>query len=166
MVRQYVDTRRPAQLVLLDTSPPSLDPEQFEVALEIVASLVVAGAEGGYPVLVAVPDGSKNAMFSGRDECLDRLAGMEQSPTATGHGFRSSIGQGIRLATSLIMVAGVPATAEMVTLLGSERRFDPRIGIRVGGEPADPASIAGAIALDVATGGEFASSWNSMVARL
>ncbi len=167
MVRQYVDTRRPAQLVLMDTRRSSLDPGSFEHALEIVASLVVSGAEGGYPVLVATPDQvGSSAIFSGRDTCLDRLAAIEQTDAPGLGGLSAAINEGVRRATSLIMVTGVAASTDLVGILGAERRFDPRVGVRVGGEDVDPVSIPGARVLDVASGRDFATLWNSLVAQL
>ena len=77
MVRHYVDNRRPELLVVLDDRNVSMSGDQFEVAMEIAASLAVSSLAQDQPVAVWGTGGPilGASRPGGREQILDRLAG-------------------------------------------------------------------------------------------
>ncbi|MCP3992595.1 MAG: DUF58 domain-containing protein [Actinomycetia bacterium] len=71
MVRQFVDNRRPQQIVALDASPV-YGSERFELAVEIAASLVESCHQASVPCLLTTVDGQ--AASDGLRVAMDRLA--------------------------------------------------------------------------------------------
>lgn len=84
-VRQFVDTSKPDVTVVLDIARNRHSAESFEEAIEVVASLMVATTDAGFPTHLVTSDGV-GFTPSGPHPCqflLDHLAGLEMSDTAT-----------------------------------------------------------------------------------
>lgn len=106
MVKQHVDTARPIVAVLLDTRPRK-EPEPFEVAVDVVASLGAAALLRGAPLAVLTAGGD-----------LDGAAAL---------GGGAGIGAGADASLLLDALARVqPEPAAPVALAGAVRRLASR----------------------------------------
>lgn len=79
MVREYADPDQPRLRVLLDTRASILDPDQFETAVSVAASIMVASAQAGHRLRMTTTTGANHEVESVSD-LLDELAVIQQSP--------------------------------------------------------------------------------------
>lgn len=85
MVRQHVDTSLPDLTIVLDTRAGSYAGEEFEVAVEITASLAVACTKHRYPVVIHATDGRELEVPqgpAGTAAVLDQFAAIDVRPAA------------------------------------------------------------------------------------
>lgn len=106
MVRQYLDSRRNHQTVVVDSSPGSYrDDEDFELALSIAASFAIRAAADGLDLSFLC--GSQAVTNRGAEAVLDATCRAELEETDLGATLR----QGMRLA---------PETSQMVLVTGGK----------------------------------------------
>lgn len=84
-VRQFVDTSKPDVTVVLDVARNRHSDESFEEAIEVVASLMVATTDAGFPTHLVTSNGAEFTPSGPHPTqfLLDHLAGLEMSDTAT-----------------------------------------------------------------------------------
>jgi len=84
-VRQFVDTSKPDVTVVLDIARNRHSEESFEEAIEVVASLMVATTDAGFPTHLVTSNGAEFTPSGPHPSqfLLDHLAGLEMSDTAT-----------------------------------------------------------------------------------
>jgi uncharacterized protein (DUF58 family) len=166
MVRQLVDASEPLTTVVLDTSRDAYrDPDDFEAAVDVAASVAAAATGAGFPVLVVTPAGQ---LFSGRggrvaaDQVLDRLALAEPGPAGLAEALRhvdSRSAGGRHTDGALAVVTGhAPASVlERVAVAGA--RYQRSVTVRVGdGLPPLPAVFALPV-LDVRDAAALGGAW-------
>lgn len=168
MVRHYVDNRRPQLTVLLDNRDASLDPDCFEIAVEIGASLGVSSYLGNQPVAIWTPQGPLigAAAPGGRDDLLDRLAVVAQVQSdkasslerAALHAVRTESGTSV---TVIITGAVDPVELSLVT---NQIKRDSRVVIaRVWPEgQARPSAVPGARVIDAESLRQFSRGWEQL----
>jgi uncharacterized protein (DUF58 family) len=81
MVREYVDPAQPWGAVLLDDRASTLDPDRFEEAVEVVASLLWEAGERDQPTRFCTTSGTRIDNGGGPNTVravLDRLCALEQ----------------------------------------------------------------------------------------
>jgi uncharacterized protein (DUF58 family) len=174
MVRELLDASLPRTTVLLDTRLAAYPgDDEFEIAIDVAASVASAAARSGFPTTVLDPLGQIHAADGGREGVaglLQRLAlvvPVEQRRPASRAAGRAepTLADAIAAARpgpsggSLVVVTGGAVTAELGQLGAARHRFDTAILIRVGsGLPALPASLPVRVidADDLAT---LASAW-------
>ena len=173
MVRHYVDNRRPTLAVLLDDADAPYDDASFELAVEVVTSLVMSCMALQLPIsarsttewLMGRP------RPQGRDSMLETLTLVERSRDASSLVLAGAELARIESATSAIAVVTGRRPAgdllPMVTHLRSRARV---IVIVAGGDrddsgaPSDPPvrALPGATVLNVSTLDEFRAGWNGI----
>lgn len=165
MVRHYVDNRRPQLLVVVDDRESSLSGPQFEVAMEVVASLAVSSMLHQEPLSIWTTGGPVlgRSRPGGRDDVLDRLA--EASPVATGDLVVASL-TGIRTETgtsALVVVTGGIEASDLVLLASQAKRHARVIIVRVWPHGSVSAgAVPGAKVIDVEDLAGFRRSWQSV----
>ena len=168
MVRHYVDNRRPSITAVVDTDLASyVSDDEFDLALEIAASLGVSSMLHGQPVAVwldrEVVMGQNRA--AGRNDLLDRLtlahgtAGANVADAAL-HAVRAEAGT-----SALVVVTGNVPTDRFLRLATTARRSARVVLVRTwpaGGRI--PGTLPGAKVIDVDSLAQFQAAW-SRVAR-
>ncbi len=172
MVRHYVDNRRPHLGVVLDTRTAAMGPEQFEVAVEIAASMAVSALVQREPATVWTPSEpllGRQAPGT-RDDLLDRLALIEQGNAAAGAApdptaTALAMLRADRDVSAVALVTGATPAVELLGFVGQLRRKVRVIVVRVWpvGE-ARPEALPGARLIDVETRSAFVNAWHGMVA--
>jgi uncharacterized protein (DUF58 family) len=168
MVRQLVDTSLPRTVVLLDTRASAYpDPDDFELAVDIAASVALASATRGFPVTVLGGDRCLSTLDgqSGQAaELLDRLALVD---TRLGDDLPAAIaaaGTG-RGGAALIVVTGAGAAADLPRFAVAGGQYDRAVVVRVGTDlPPLPPALPLAV-LDAADLDGFAAAWRRQGTR-
>lgn len=167
MIRDYVDNRRPVQHIILDGSDASYQGGgDFELAVEVVASIGVSALLAGQPISIAQ---GREPIASSRltpspDAMLDVLAGVESTPTPT---TPEEIARSVHRATGasiLVLVTGPVRSETLLRLLAPVRRV-PRIAVVRcwEGEVREPEVLPRAKLIDIADLGTFRVAWNRYV---
>lgn len=167
MVKQNVDTTQPDLTLLVDTRADRISSDEFEIAMEIAASLVCACSEQRYPVRLRTVAGQSFQPV--RNEApaqffLDRLAGLERSDTGS---MESSVAE-LRLGTggvNLVVVSARTTPDDIAGIVSLKRRFRSMALIDVDAEREETTTTprSGLMLFEVATGEEFATAWNRAV---
>jgi uncharacterized protein (DUF58 family) len=168
MVRHNVVPNEPRMMVVLDTSAEPYDePEVFEDAVRVTASLCVGAIARGFPVELRTTGGSGAVVerSNQRSGLLELLAGVE-----TGSGDPGLVAlqafvprdEGV----SLGVVTGQPSASQRATISRVRSRFEMvsvvQLGERYGRRSAP---LSGALVLNVGTCDEFAAAWNRLFRR-
>ncbi len=114
MVRQYVDTRRSMEVVMLDPRAELYSDETFEMAIEIVGSVCVAAALDNRPSTLVLPGQSDTAQ-SELIEPLDRLAVASTVSEASLSDHFALARKPASQATALIVVTGDTDPQDLIT---------------------------------------------------
>jgi uncharacterized protein (DUF58 family) len=164
MVRHYVDNRRPNITVVVDTEIDSYRSErQFDLAIEVAASLGVSSLLHGQPVAVwldrDVVTGQNRP--AGRNDILDRLT-LAQGATGTDvtdaalHALRAEAGT-----SALVVVTGNVPTDRFLRMATVARRSARVLLVRAW--PAGdrlPGVLPGARVIDIDELGAFQAAWS------
>lgn len=141
MVRQMVDVSLPHTTIVLDTRPVAYaTDEDFELAVDSVASVAYAAARSNFPVhLVSEAGPILHTDGSGNDSeaILDRLALLRQSDASSAAAAFDDLEQS-RGGGSLIVVTGTGDTHGLTALGRVRRRFDRIVMLRVGSDTDSP----------------------------
>lgn len=165
MVRHYVDNRRPQLLVVVDDRVDVLSGEQFEVAMEIAASLAVSSQLNQEPLAIWTTGGPVlgRSRPGGREDVLDRLAGLQPAPEGD---VTAAVLTGIRAepgTSATILVTGAVDAAELVVLASQAKRYGRIVIVRIwpSGE-VRTGTVPGARVVDVADLETFARIWEGV----
>ena len=163
MVRHYVDNRRPAITAVVDAALDSyVSDDEFDVAIEVAASLGVSSMLQSQPVAVwldrEVLLGQQRA--AGRNDLLDRLTLASRRPAADVadaalHALRAEAGT-----SALVVITGNVPTARFLRLATVARRSSRVVLVRVW-PPGDrlPGALPGAKVIDVDRLDQFQAAW-------
>lgn len=160
VVRELVDPVQPHCTIMLDNRPGVLDPDAFEEAVEVAASVAWAAAAEGHRVLLCTAEG--DTVHGGeRPEAtqpvLDRLASVGQVEGA-------DLVRALDVATrggrgGWLVVATGPADRGVLARLMGMSGFDPITVFDVSGWPEAPAS-PGITTIRGGTAREAVARWN------
>ena len=161
MVKQHVDVSLPHTTVVLETRGDLYDDDNFEEAVDIVASLVLAAAGSAYPIRVLTTSGLRVLGQARTDlaRIFDHLTAIETD--ARGHlvdAVESLIHD--RVGDTFILVTGHIHPSDLGVLTPLRRRFDRMVAVSLR-RPDDPgiASARGMTVLSVSSAPEFAQAW-------
>jgi uncharacterized protein (DUF58 family) len=163
MVRHYVDNRRPNITVVVDTEIDSYRSEQqFDLAIEVAASLGVSSLLHGQPAAVWI---DRDVVIgqnrpAGRTDLLDRLT-LAEGATGTDvgdaalHALRAEAGT-----SALVVVTGNVPTDRFLAMTTVARRSARVILVRAW-PPGDrlPGVLPGAKVIDVDSLDGFQAAW-------
>ena len=175
MVRHYVDNRRPVSAVHLDDDAAVYDDDQFEVAVEVAASLLMSSWAHGVPTIGRAGDRwlAGRVRPASRDQLLERLTTVD----ATDRGVdadRALAAESMqmvtveRAASAAVVVTGGRSAAG---LLPAVNRLSKRVQVIVvtidgGVRPDTPvARLPGARVVRASDLDSFVAAWTAMVAR-
>jgi uncharacterized protein (DUF58 family) len=167
MVRHNIDTHRPRTMVILDTTRELYDPESFEDAVRVAASITSAALTRRFPFTLRLSNGATIDDRSTRVGLMDFLAAVE--PT---DGERFDLGSAAVAATrdpaglSCATITGRAGVDALRSLGPLRRRFDQLTMIRVGSATTSEVhELAGAILINARTSADFAQAWNRRMSR-
>ena len=179
MVRHYVDNRRPYIAVLLDTAESAMGPDEFEVAVEVTASMGVSSFLHREPVAVWTRHGPLvgHSAPGERDELLDQLSLVEQhdveQPSRRRTSKENRHSELVDVAQTMVrdeagcsavaVVTGALDATTILPLVASLRRRHRVIVVRMwpsGAVRTD--DVPGAVMLDVDSLDSFVAAWDAM----
>ncbi len=159
MVREDADPARPHLAVILDAAPDGhADPQSFEEAVEVAASLLTVGMSAGHPVRLMSATTDIEVPTADPDQLLAALADLQPSD-----GPRKSLP-----ARDLDVVAAVcGANASLAPLLLDAGRAS--VGVLLIVDPEVPATsisaMGSATVLRAADAEHLIAAWDTVVAR-
>jgi uncharacterized protein (DUF58 family) len=167
MVRHNIDVHRPRTTVILDTSRELYDPESFEDAVRVAASIVVAAMTRRYPFTLRLSDGAMIDDRTTRVGLMDFLAAVEPNDD-----------EQLDLGSAAVAASRDPAGLSCATITGRagvdtlrslgpiRRRFAQLTMIRMGsGTTSEVHELAGATLINARTSADFAQAWNRRMSR-
>lgn len=167
MVKQNVDTTQPDLTLVIDTRENRIGEEDFEVAMEISASLAVACSDQRYPVRIRTTAGL--TIQPVRNEApaqffLDRLAGLDRSTSGSLDAVVTELTMGSG-GVNLVVVTSRPEPSDFERIVSLKRRYRSMAVIDVDQRHQTPTTTprSGILTFQVATGADFAMSWNRAV---
>lgn len=154
MIRQYVDNRRPAMCVVLDTA--MADSADFELAVEVSASLMVAGRDDHRSVTLR---------HTGRRpehaDPLDELTIVEPGTVSLLDAVQSALVTEPDISVCTIVTGTQPADT-LLEVIATARRSAHVIVLRCGQRGVgDPTAIPGATSIEVDHLDALAPAWNA-----
>jgi uncharacterized protein (DUF58 family) len=166
IVRESVDTMEPTVTVVLDTRASVLDPDAFEHAVEVAASVAQGTVDSGRPARVRVvgEDGPAVAA-AGALSLLDRLAAAERTPYPEPLRLLEEVDRA-EPGGALVVITGVGEPAVVAKLAEQRRRFAPVVVVTMAGPGVPPPATyrrPGLALLSGRTGAEAMSAWNHFV---
>jgi uncharacterized protein (DUF58 family) len=163
MVRHYVDNRRPNITVVVDTEIDSYRSEQqFDLAIEVAASLGVSSLLHGQPIAVwldrEVVTGQNRP--TGRTDLLDRLT-LAEGTTGTDVGDASLHALRAESGTSALVVVTGNVPTDRFLLMSTVARRSARVILVRTWPPGDrlPGVLPGAKVIDIDTLDGFRAAW-------
>lgn len=166
LVRHYVDNRRPHLGVVFDTRAEAMSPAEFEVAVEITASMTVSALAQREPATVWSPAGPTfgRSAPGTRDDLLDRLSLVAQSAeTADVTATALALLRSDRGVSAIALVTGGAPSIELLGFVTQLRRRARVIVVRVwppGEVLADV--LPGARLIDVDSRTAFVHAWGAL----
>jgi len=166
MVRHYVDNRRPTLAVLLDDESAPYGDDRFEVAVEIVTSLVLSSLALQLPIAArSTSEWILGRLHpQGRDGVLETLTLIEPRPESGSLVLAAAELSRVEPATSAIaIVTGTRPAAELLPTVTHLRSL-ARVIVIVVDEPNGTAvrSLPGATVINVSSLDEFRAGWNAV----
>jgi uncharacterized protein (DUF58 family) len=166
MVRHLVDSSLPRTTVLLDNRAGSYpDDERFELAVDIAASVALAAARSGFPIVIVTAEGPYFSADGGRAEAgalLKRLALVDSAGPASLASTIQTLRPG-RAGGSLSVVTGAAEPGELDRLAAVRAHFDRTVLVRAGDQlPALPAGLP-VTSIDAVDLAGFAAGWRRSV---
>ena len=166
MVRHYVDNRRPNLTVVVDTEIDSYRSEQqFDLAIEVAASLGVSSLLHGQPAAVwldrEVVTGQNRP--AGRIDLLDRLT-LAEGATGTDVGDAALHALRAESGTSALVVVTGNVPTDRFLLMSTVARRSARVILVRTWPPGDrlPGVLPGAKVIDVDTLDSFQRAWEKV----
>ena len=168
MVRHTVVTNEPSLVLVLDTAAASYpDPSDFEHAVRVFASLVLAGVERQYPTQVHATSGllgSIDPVGTGRTTVLDRLAELHLSDADPGLASLGGLSTRRLHGASLGVVTGLAPAEQLGKVVAVRRRFEMATVVQLGERLGRPGTtLEGVLSLACADLEHFGRLWKAKV---
>lgn len=168
MVRHNVDTFQPRTLVVFDVNRSLYEEEEdFEHAVQVVASLMVANAAHNYPIRLRTTAGLAIGSETGdrNEQILDHLAAITTTADASLARLAPYIASE-RGGFSLAVITGRAGVRELASVGPLRRRFSNVTIGRIGTQgPGEIFELPGAVLINARTAVEFAEAWTRRIRR-
>jgi uncharacterized protein (DUF58 family) len=166
IVRESVDTMEPTVTVVLDTRSGVLDPDAFEHAAEVAASVAQGTEDSGRPARVrVVGEDLPSVVAAGALSLLDRLAAAQRTQDQEPLRLLEEVDLA-EPGGALVVITGAGEPAVVAKLAEQRRRFAPVVVVTLAGHgmpvPA-PYRRPGMALLGARTGAEAILAWNHLV---
>jgi uncharacterized protein (DUF58 family) len=159
VIRDFLDLRRLARVVALETNEAVLSGHEFEEAAEIACSVAVQALDSGLITIVRSTDpGSPTAWapMRNRTEILTAFAQVQRSSAATTRNERMTASGGLP-AGQVYLITGARSQL-LPRLLGGAEMRAKLVVVRVSSQPGRLPRLPVAT-IDVRSGVEFARKW-------
>lgn len=164
VIRDFLDLRRLARVIAIETSDAVLSSAEFEEAAEIGCSLACQALESGLVTIVRSTDPNSSATLAplrARADILTTFAQLQRSTAATTRNDRlTSIGG---LPSGQIYLITGARSQVLPRLLGGHEMRSKLVVVRLSSQPARLPRLPVA-SIDVRSGVEFARKWRRGVA--
>lgn len=158
MVRQLVDASLPQTTIVLDTRPDVYrDPDDFELAVDVAASVAVGAARLNFPVRILTGQGRLVETRGGPEDVqqlLDRLSFLQ--PADSPH-TAIDVVRRVRAGGSLVVVTG--GENELTGVGAVRRRFDRAVCLRIRPQHPSP-PLPGVSVIDLDGLDALAARWS------
>jgi uncharacterized protein (DUF58 family) len=164
MVRHNLDAAVPSGVVLLDNRRWVHQPDSFEEAVEVAASLVAASTRAHLPIRLLTTSGLQlDDHRADQMQFLDQLAAVDLDD----HGRLVDVGRLLprrRHGVALAVVTGMTRDEDRAALAQLGQGFTPASVIRVSPGPGSPvgAALPGLEVIDVETAADFVLRWGQL----
>ena len=167
VVKHNVDTSQPYHVVLLDLRPSRYSGDAFESAVDVAASVIMAGAAHKAPVELRLTDSTTAGGPRLRDvtPLLDQLTGVAPDEAGSLQGALLALRRA-RGGTSLGVVTGALDVADLPHLGALRRRFDRLVVVSLDRKYSfrtDPVRFPGVRVIQVADADDACTAWNVAV---
>jgi uncharacterized protein (DUF58 family) len=161
LVKHNVDTAQPYTVVLFDLRPSRYTESSFEQAVDVAASVCVAGAGDRAPVQLRLTDGTVLGGPGMRDvtPVIDHLTGVRAAAGGTLQAQLAAL-RALRGGTSLVVVTGEVDPADLPEVATLRRRFDRLVVICVDSAPHAPVHFPGVRVITALDADDAAAAWN------
>jgi uncharacterized protein (DUF58 family) len=161
VVKHMVDTTQPEVVAVLDNREVAIDRDDFEHAVEIVASVLHAADAEGYPTTLLFADGDNARGTDGQPiQHIERLTVVG----LTGDDSLGLLAERLHAGgRSLLFVTGALAGPDLVAVAKLARGFTPAYFVSVVGRRTAPlVAPPGMRAIACADAEEFTAHWTSL----
>ena len=161
VVKHNVDTSQPYSVVLLDLRPGGYTAESFESAVDVAASVLVAGSANKAPVELRLTDGTVIGGPRIRDvtPLIDHLTGVQANAEGTLQEQLITLRRA-RGGTSLVVVTGALDRADLPYVAQLRRRFDRLVVVSLDAEYTQPVRFSGIRVISAADADAACAAWN------
>jgi len=165
MLKQNVDNRRPFLGIIVDSNPRSMDPDQFEVALEVATSLALSAIVESRPIALWVGEQAiiSEGLLGTRDSILERLCVATQNETEL-HDATRRCRLSDRGLSAIVLVTGNAEPRELLPTVLESRSECQSLVVRVAAGDSDlKQAIPGAPTIDTSSLERFAAQWAGLL---
>ncbi|NUS72493.1 MAG: DUF58 domain-containing protein [Corynebacteriales bacterium] len=166
MVREHVDTSLPRMVVLLDDRQIAYpDPQDFEVAVEAAASVIIAALRGNLAVDLHLASGaylSSGGASEGAQAFLDLLTEVRLHEETTGLFEVTRRMRQRRVGDTLIALTGPEGEKNLDAVAGLRDAFPSIVATVLGRSEPGTASEQGMLVIGASTVDDFARSWDGV----
>jgi uncharacterized protein (DUF58 family) len=165
MVRQYVDTRRSSEVVLLDTRADQYSDARFEAAVEIAGSVTLAAFADRRPCQLILP-GESGPSSDEKLEMLDRLALVTTSEELNLSGLFLPVTYASHGASALVVISGVSDPAPLISSARSSFRHGLIVIVNVVDiDKAEMSNVGGCRVIATPNAESLVGVWAETVSR-
>lgn len=162
MVREHADPARPDVTVVLDDRDGASTDAEFELAVEVVASVCVASRRSGFPVRLLSASGALDgAPLADETALLDLLAAARQHDATLAAVPPAVAGSG-PAGRALVVVTGALGPEDLRRWAVAGRRFGGTILVATGRADAMANPPAGVRLIRAGSAAEFVAAWGRM----
>ncbi len=165
VVKHNVDTSQPYSVVLLDQRPDRYTADSFESAVDVAASVLVAGSANKAPVELRLTDGAVIGGPRLREvtPLIDHLTGVVANPDGSLQAQLLALRRALG-GTSLVVVTGVLDPGDLPFVASLRRRFERLVVVSIDPEHSPtPVRFPGVSVIAAVDADTACAAWNVSV---
>lgn len=164
VMRDFLDLRRLARVIAMETSESVLNPLEFEEAAEIGCSLAIQSLESDLVTIVRSSDPTASMKWNAmrdRSDVLTTFAQMQRSTAANTRNDRLTSSAGLPAGQIYLVTGG--RSSVLPQLLGGAEMRAKLVVVRINSQPSKLPKLPVA-SIDVRSAVEFARRWRGVAA--